>query len=145
MKTKINFKEFVLFILIIYSVFSIIRSLGLLFLAFTDKYFYNFDFGLEYLPTKIRVFDNVTHWFTYGVGIVVSFFILKLMKIKIYPSLVYLLISLSTFVLCDLRYIRSIFLFAENPRYNLLINILFFGILFLVSYKLYYKLKKKGY
>jgi hypothetical protein len=134
-----NILQIALTLLLFYCILSVMRSFGLLYIAYTDDYFYNFDFEKSLYPQKSIVFNNAYYFFTYLAGLVFSFVLKKVLKLD---WLVFILSLVSGFVLfrfIDSDIIRPLFGFFDNPRMNISVHLLTFSIIGLVLYLLLHK------
>lgn len=131
--------QIILVSLIIYCLLSITRSLSLLYIAYTDDYFYNFDFETKHYLQKSVVFNNAYYFFTYIAGFFLSFFLKNILKINWLFFVFSLLSGFVFFRLVESNYIRPVFSFFENPRANIVFHLLTFLILGLVLIRFFYK------
>ena len=129
--------------LIIYCVLAIIRSSGLLYIAYTDDYFYNFDFDMKHYIQKSVAFNNAYYYFPYILGFFLSFFLKKLLKLNWSTFIFSLIIGLFLFRFLDSGLIRPLFGFFDNPRMNILIHLLIFLILGLLFARFIIKNRSK--
>lgn len=143
---KTNSKFFRLDILsimvILYALLSIIRSLGLLYLSFTDSYFHNFDFEANGFLEKKDIYDRYYYFIPYILGLLIFLSCKKLFSINWGRYLLIGLFVILFFWLVDARFIRPLFAFFENTRINTFILITVFLILGIVFFKISRKGKK---
>lgn len=118
--------EVFLMALVIYSTLSILRSLALLYLAYTDYYFYNFDFAKELYIKKSVAFNNAYYFFTYLAGLIFSLFLNRLIKSNWLYFLLSLIFGFILFRLIDSEFIRPLFSFFKNPRMNIILHTIIF-------------------
>ena len=126
-------------ILIIYCLLSIIRSSGLLYIAYTDDYFYNFDFNIKFYQQKSCVFNYAYYYCPYIIGFFISFFFKQILKLNWKTSIMSLIFGFVLFRLIDSKLIRPIFDFFENPRMNIIFHLLTFLFLELLLVIIYIK------
>lgn len=133
MKNKINnIIQILLASLFIYCILTIIRSFSLLFLAYTDEYFYNFDFNTTLYIQKSIVFNNAYYFCPYIMGLLITFFLKKALKLNLMFFIFSLVIGFALFRLIDSFMIRPLFSFFDNPRANIFAHLLTFLILVLI-------------
>lgn len=124
---KTNFKFFVIKIIsiffIFYSMLSIIRSIGLLYLTFSDSYFYNFDFELDTndFGEKMNIYFRYYYYIPYVLGTIIYLFCKKLFKINWGKYIIIGLFVILLFRLIDASFVRPLFGFFENTRINVFI------------------------
>ncbi len=126
---KIKVLSIVLIIIITYSILSVLRSAGLLYLMYSDDYFYNFNLDLDQYSEKVYIYIRFYYYVPYLIGLV-GFILAR--RFFITPILYYILASLSgiiMFWLIDARYIRSLFALFGNTRTNNIIILLTFILL----------------
>lgn len=145
MKKTSNFNlnrilQIVLTSLIIYCILSICRSLGLLYIAYTDDYFYNFDFAMKqsYIQKSV-IFNNAYYFCTYVIGFILSFILKKVLKLNWLNFIFSLVIGFVLFRFIDSGLIRPIFGFFDNPRLNIFTHLLTFSILELLFIRSFFK------
>jgi hypothetical protein len=145
MKKTSNFNlnrifQIVLTALIIYCILSICRSLCLLYIAYTDDYFYNFDFAVKqsYIQKSV-VFNNAYYFCTYVIGFILSFLLKKVLKLNWLNFIFSLVIGFVLFRFIDSALIRPIFGFFDNPRINIFTHLITFSILVLLFVRSFLK------
>lgn len=113
--------------LMVFIILSITRSICLLYLAYTDGYFYNFDFNMKQIMQKNGIFNNMYYLYTYIIGLIFCIGLSKVLKVKwinfVISLLIGLLLLLLLFRLIESSIIRPLFAFFANPRTNLIIHI----------------------
>ena len=124
-KLKRSF-NILLIILITYCVLSVVRSFGLLFLAYSDNYFYNFDFGNEQFSEKRFIYDKVYFLVTYILGLIVSVSIKRFFNIDWLFYIICMTLGLGVFVLFDAYYVRPIFTLFDNVKTNIWLQVFVF-------------------
>lgn len=124
-KTK-TVTKITLLVIIVYCILSLIRSTGLLYLAYTDDYFYNFNFELDQYMVKRFDYYRVYYTITYIIGLIVPFFLKKIFHLNWYFHILSIIIGLAIFILIDSEYIRPLFGFFKNGRANIIIHLLTF-------------------
>jgi hypothetical protein len=124
--------------LIIYCLLSITRSSSLLYIAYTDNYFYNFDFDTKLYMQKSVVFNNAYYFCTYITGFFLAIFLKKILKLNWLTFIFSLVVGFVLFRLVDSNLIRPLFSFFENPRMNIVLHLLTFLILALLLIKFFY-------
>lgn len=137
---KLSIINFVSVFFIFYSLLSVIRSLGLLYLTYSDTYFYNFDFELDTndFYEKMNIYFRYYYYIPYILGTIIFLFCKKIFKIN---WVNYILVGLSVILLfrfIDAEFIRPLFAFYENTRINTFILLSVFlitGILFYILSK----------
>lgn len=134
-----------LVIIMIYCLFSIVRSIGLLFLTYNDKHFFDADFNRERLMHRTMMFLHVYHYMTYIVGLGISIFMIttRLFKMKWFYNVLNISLGLILFWLIDARYIRPLFAFFEDIRINIwiiLFTFLIIGTAIFFFYKKYWRI-----
>ena len=107
-----------------YCIFSMARSLGMLFLAYTDPYFYNFDFDMNIFIEKNYTFVKAYDLFPFVIGIFLPLLIkwsfpLKLNWLILIGSIIF---GYFIFRFFDAFHIRSLFFIFDNPRGNLIFH-----------------------
>lgn len=134
--------EYLLVTLIIYSVLTIIRSLGVLVLVYTDNYFYNFDFDINNVKDKVPIYIRTYFFMPYIVGFVLSVFIKWILNLKWTSYIICLVLSLGFFIVFDVSFVRKWVYIFDNPRTNFVFHLVLFLLLSITSI-LYYR--KRGY
>ncbi len=136
MKTETNNKlkrgilvKVILTFLIIYCLLSVIRSLNLIYLAYSDDYFYNFDFKKEMYIQKSKVFINSYYFTPYILGSLISIVFKRKFQLSWVIFLLTKIICMLVFILVDSKFIRPLFVFFENPRENIFVHLLVFTLL----------------
>ncbi|WP_286912490.1 hypothetical protein [Flavobacterium sp. UBA4197] len=129
-----NILQIIIALLLFYCVLSIMRSFGLLFLAYTDDYFYNFDFEKSQYPQKSIVFNNAYYFFTYLAGLLFSFILNRVLKLDLLVFILSLVFGFVLFRFIDSDIIRPFFDLFDNPRMNIGLHLLTFLIIGTVFY-----------
>ncbi len=133
-----KFPEYLLVTLIIYSVLTIIRSLGILVLVYTDNYFYNFDFDIHNVKEKGSIFIRIYFFMPYIFGLVLSVFIKWILNLEWTSYIICLVFSLSFFIVFDVNFVRKWVFIFDNPRTNFVFHFFLFLLLSVASI-LYYR------
>jgi len=131
----------VLFIVLIYSILSLIRSFGLIILAYSDDYFFNFDFEKTGFIEKRFIYYRIYYYLPYILGLFFSLVFKFIFKIKWGLFTILMLLSFILFRIMDEDIIRPLFVIFENPRMILFFNFIIFSFMVLLTIFL---LKKKG-
>ena len=134
MRDKVDIKLILLVIIFTYIILSIIRSSGLLILAYTDNYFYNFDFNPNQYIDKIVIYKNVFYIGTYLLGIITSLLFGFIFKISIRKYIIWAFIGLVLFWFIDGTIVRPLFDFSDSARINIWVHLVFFITAFLFSF-----------
>jgi hypothetical protein len=116
-------------IIIIYSFLSIFRSLGLLYLSFSDSYFQNFNFNLEsdLFIEKFRKYQKFYFYYPYVIGIVTIPFLKKwYTNTRWYIYIIYCILAIVIFRLIDASVLRPLFAIFINTRVNIIIQLILF-------------------
>ena len=129
MENKDNKLNILLSILAIYCLFSICRSLNLLFLVYTEEYFYNLDFKMELFIENNEKYINHYYFVTYAMAIIFSLFLKKIANLKWISYLISLIISFILFRFLDSNLVRPFFTFFDNPRVNVCTNLIVFSVI----------------
>ena len=124
--------QVILVVLIIYCIYSIFRSLGILYIAYTDDYFYNLDFKIQSYREKNHIFNNAYYYFTYIAGLFTTISMKKILNLNWIPFLITIFSGLILFRLIDSGFIRPAFGFFMNTRMNVFINLMTFLALFII-------------
>ncbi len=120
-------------IVLTYSILSVVRSLGMLYLAYTDPYFYNLDFKIEGYIEKRFVYFRFYYTVSYITGIILSFLLKIFYKLNWGFFILAVVISYAIFVPFD--DVRQYFVFFENPRTNVILQLMIFLLLGFLSFK----------
>lgn len=127
MKKKFNRINILISIFAIFCLFSISRSLNLLFLAYTEEYFYNLDFKIESFIENNEKYIYHYYFITFLLAVLFSLFIKKFANLKWTHYLISLIISYLLFRFFDSKIIRPFFSFFNNPRINVFTNLFVFS------------------
>jgi hypothetical protein len=144
MKKTFNFDlnktiDITLISLIIYCILAIVRSLNLLYIAYTDDYFYNFDFVMKFYIAKSVVFNNAYYFYTYIIGFFLSFPVKQVLKLTWWNFIGSLVIGFVLFRFIDSGFVRPLFGLFDNPRMNIVTNLLTFSILGFLLARFFFK------
>jgi len=135
--TKGKILSVLLRVLIIYCIYSILRSIGILYIALTDDYFYHLDFKIQSFREKNHIFIYAYYYFPYFIGIFASFFMKKLFNSTWISFLLMVFFGLILFRLIDSNYIRPMFGIFRNAKINVIANLLVSVILFVILQIIY--------
>ena len=116
-----------------YCIFTMARSLGMLFLAYTDEYFHNFDYDMDFFMEKNYIYVRAYDFFPYIIGILLPFVIKWFLPLKLnwWILLGSVILSFCVFMFFDAGFIRNVFYIFENPRINLIFHFSIFLTLFI--------------
>jgi hypothetical protein len=115
---------------ILYCVFTILRSIGILYIVYTDDYFYHLDFKLASFREKQYIFLNAYYFFPYIVGVLISLSMKKMFNLKWAYFLFAIIGVLVLFRQIDSYCIRPLFGIFQNPKMNVVSHLLVFLMLF---------------
>lgn len=136
---KTNFKLFINIVsifFIFYSLLSVIRSIGLLYLTFSDTYFHNFDFDVEKFSEKINIYYRYFHYTPYALGAIFFMLFKKMFNINWGKYILIGLFGILLFRFIDAEFVRPFFAFFQNTRINtfiILFTFLIIGISFFIT------------
>ncbi len=120
--------EIILTFEIIFCNLSIIRSLSLLYIAYSYDYFYNFDFCRDKYEKCSIIFTLAYSISPFVIGVLFSFIFKMIFKLNWFVYILSLFNGLFFFNLLDSKF-RTLFILFENSKVNLLVHCLFFFIL----------------
>ncbi|MDI1256713.1 MAG: hypothetical protein PSV16_11490 [Flavobacterium sp.] len=126
---KNKIKQIILLTLIIYCILSILRSSGLLYLAYTDTYFYNFDFNPKLLMQKYPIYNNTYYVFPYLMGVIIAIGLRWIINTNWLSLLLSICAAFILFRFIDSNFIRPIFVVFENSRENILVHLFTFFVI----------------
>lgn len=119
-----------------YSFFTILRSLSLLYLAYTDPYFYNFDWTYDFTMEKSSKFHIAFDLFPLFVGIMASLIIkIFIKRLHWFTFFFAIVIALISFTTIDTPLLRDIFYQFKNQRLNLIYHTSVFLLFSILMYK----------
>jgi len=127
-------------LLIVYCVLAIVRSSNLLFIAYTDDYFYNFKFEPSQLMQKYPVYINANYTYTYIIGLILSISLKWLLNIDWKSFIIGIILGLIFFRVFDSS-IRPLFGLFENIRLNIMFHVGTFIVLLLIMFVLFKRTK----
>jgi len=122
-------------ILHLYAFLGVVKSLVILILMYTDKRYYNWNFiGVATVEEIINIQIYILV-IPVLLLLALSFYFKKILNLKKQFYIPSLLISILIFRFLDIK-IRQLFIFTDNPRFNdilllLIFSLLFFGIYFI--------------
>ena len=122
---------------ILYCVFAIMRSIGILYIVCTDDYFYNLDYKLESFREKQYIFLNAYYYFPYIAGVLIGLSMKKVFNLNWVSLLFAVTGGLILFRLIDSNCIRPLFGIFKNPKMNVVAHLLMFVMLFIVLLVIY--------
>lgn len=123
----------ILTILHLYAFLGVIKSLIILILMFTDKRYYNWNFiGIATVEEIINI-QIYTLVIPVLLLLAFSFYFKKILNLKKRFYIPSLLISILIFRFLDTK-IRQLFIFTDNPRFNVILYLIIFSFLFFGIY-----------
>jgi len=131
------------FLIIIYCILTIIRSAGLLYLIYTDDYYYNYKFEIDSYLQKRDLFFHLYYIYTYILGLIFTLAMLIYFRLKWYLILIYTIFGIVLFRLIDFSLIRPLFAFFEDWKVNVWIHIITFLLLILFFLRIIFQIRKQ--
>ena len=132
--------KIIIILVIVYCVFAIVRSSNLLFIAYTDDYFYNFKFEPSKLIQKYPTYINANYTYTYIIGLVLSISLKWLLNIDWKSFIIAIVLGLICFRVLDSS-IRPLFGLFENIRLNIMFHLGTFIVLLFIMLILFKRTK----
>lgn len=127
-KARFLIQSFV-FLIIIYCILTILRSVGLLYLIYTDDYYYNYKFEIDSYLQKRDLYFHLYYTYTYILGLIFTLAALFFFRLKWYWILIYTILGIVLFRLIDFSLIRPMFAFFGDWKVNVWIHLLTFLLL----------------
>ncbi|UOX34449.1 hypothetical protein LXD69_02815 [Flavobacterium sediminilitoris] len=132
--------KIIIVLLIVYCVLAIVRSSNLLYIAYTDDYFYNFKFEPSLLIQKYPIYINANYTYTYIIGIILSISFKWLLDVDWKAFVIAIILGLTCFRLLDSS-IRPLFGLFQNIRLNIIFHLVTFIVLLFLMLFLFKRIK----